>query len=214
LADEIPPARFLLFSGFDLWRHGGFLHGGVLYAPEGLDREGPVVKLLVGGGQYQYLSGATTVTGRQWLVSAMPGWRFKRGTLEFTVYGGLDLQHHRFSPYDPGNSLAGTHAGARGGFDLWWEPRPAMMVAASASASTIGTSYWARGAVGWRAFDRVWLGPEIVALGDDNYRQFRLGVHVTGLRTAAFEWAAGLGYARDNDNRSGPYVRVGLIARR
>jgi hypothetical protein len=206
--------RFLLFSGFDLWRHGGFLHGGVLYAPRGLAQEGPVIKLLVGGGQYQYLSGTTTVTGRQWLLSALPGWRFKRDKFELTVYGGLDLQNHRFSPNDTGNALAGTHAGLRAGFDLWWEPRPAMMVAASASASTIGTSYWARGAVGWWTFDRVWLGPEVVALGDDNYRQFRIGVHLTGLRTATFEWAAAAGFARDNDNRSGPYVRVGLIARR
>ncbi len=181
----------------------------------GLAQEGPVLKLLVGGGQYQYLSGTSDrYRAAGGCSRPCPGWRFKRDKFELTVYGGLDLQDHRFSPNDTGNALAGTHAGLRAGFDLWWEPRPAMMVAASASASTIGTSYWARGAIGWWTFDRVWLGPEVVALGDDNYRQFRFGVHVTGLRTGGFEWAAGLGYARDNDNRSGPYVRVGLIARR
>lgn len=214
VAEEAAFSRFLLFSGFDLWRHGGFIHGGMLYAPQGLEREGPVLKVLIGGGKYQYLSGTTTITGHQLLLSAMPGWRFKRDKLEVTVYGGLDVQDHRLSLFDPGNSLSGTHAGARGGFDLWWEPRPAMMVAASVSASTIGTSYWARGAVGWWTFDRAWLGPEIVMLGDDAYRQFRIGMHMTGLRTAGFEWAAGLGFARDNDTRSGAYVRVGLIARR
>lgn len=213
-AEDAPLARFLLFSGFDLWRHGGFLHGGLVYAPRGLDNEGPVLKVLIGGGQYQYLSGATTITGKQVLLSAMPGWRFKRETLEVTLYAGFDLQNHQLSPFDPGNSLSGTRAGARAGFDLWWEPRPAMMIAASVSASTIGTSYWARGAAGWWTFDRVWLGPEIVALGDDAYRQFRFGLHMTGLKTASFEWAAGAGYARDNDNRAGAYVRLGLITRR
>src|SRR3569833_2470599 len=38
-------ARFLLFSTTDLWRQGGFTYGGMLFAPSGLDREGPVVKL-------------------------------------------------------------------------------------------------------------------------------------------------------------------------
>ena len=48
-------ARFLLFSTTDLWRHGGFAHGGVLWAPSGLDRDGPVLKLVFGGGVYHYL---------------------------------------------------------------------------------------------------------------------------------------------------------------
>ena len=33
-------ARFLLFSGVDLWRDGQFLHRGLLWSPHGLDREG------------------------------------------------------------------------------------------------------------------------------------------------------------------------------
>ena len=61
-------ARFLLFSTTDLWRHGGFTHAGVLWAPSGLDRDGPVLKLMFGGGIYHYLSGAlgnADVLGRQ-----------------------------------------------------------------------------------------------------------------------------------------------------
>jgi hypothetical protein len=30
-------AQFLLFSGADLWRDGRFMHGGLLWAPGGLD---------------------------------------------------------------------------------------------------------------------------------------------------------------------------------
>ena len=33
-------AQFLLFSGADLWRDGRFMHGGLLWSPGGLDREG------------------------------------------------------------------------------------------------------------------------------------------------------------------------------
>ena len=37
---EASSQRYLLFSGLDLWRNGGFLHGGMLWSPAGLGQEG------------------------------------------------------------------------------------------------------------------------------------------------------------------------------
>ena len=51
-------ARWLLFSNTDIWRQGVFSHGGVLWAPSGLDQQGLVLKLMFGGGVYRYTSGA------------------------------------------------------------------------------------------------------------------------------------------------------------
>src|SRR5688572_14943138 len=82
-------ARFLLFSGTDLWRQGGFAHGGVLWSPGGLDREGFVLKVTAGGGAYRYISGAlgnAEVTGRQFSGSVLPGWRFTRDQLTVTAF--------------------------------------------------------------------------------------------------------------------------------
>jgi hypothetical protein len=208
------PARFLLHGGFDLWRNGGFGHGGLLWSPGGLREEGFTLKLLLGAGTYRYSAGGTEITGRQYAASVMPGWRFKDGTAELTVFAGLDLQQHQTSPDDPGNGLRGFHAGARGGFDLWIEPIPAaLMVTTSLSASTIGRNIWWRGAAGVRAFD-LWMGPESVWCGDDTYRQLRFGAHVTGLRTDMFEWSAGVGWVTDSDKRSGMYGRLGVMVRR
>jgi hypothetical protein len=41
-ADAGGPAdsSYLLFSGTDVWRYGGFLYGGLLWAPAGLDNNG------------------------------------------------------------------------------------------------------------------------------------------------------------------------------
>jgi hypothetical protein len=39
-AAEDDAARFLLFSGSDIWRNGDFAHGGLLVAPGGLDHDG------------------------------------------------------------------------------------------------------------------------------------------------------------------------------
>jgi hypothetical protein len=211
-------ARFLLFSTSDLWRHGGFTHAGVLWAPSGLDREGPVLKLMFGGGVYHYISGAlgnAEVRGRQLGGAVLPGWRFVRNGLFVTVFAGLDFQNHRLSPDDPTAGLRGSYVGLRTGFELWYEPTASTMVAADASISTVGPSYSARIAAGWRIFDRFYLGPELGAFAaDDNYRQVRAGIHVTGLRTAQFEWSAGLGWAGDSDRRSSAYGKLGLITRR
>src|SRR5262249_30394765 len=109
-ADGAHVDRYLLFGGFDLWRNGGFLHGGLLWSPGGLAQEGFTLKLLIGGGQYRYLSGNTEITGHQTIGSAMPGWRFKTDQLEVVAFAGADVQSHRLSPDDLGNKLRGLNA--------------------------------------------------------------------------------------------------------
>jgi hypothetical protein len=206
--------HFLFFSGADIWRNGGFTHGGFLWTDRGLDSDGPVFKLLLNGGFYRFRSGATEITGRQLMGAAMPGWRWRREGLEVTVFGGIDLQDHRFTPDDPGNRVRGTRAGARGGLDVWYEPFTDAMLTASASLSTVGKSYWTRAAAGWRLFGAIWLGPELHASGDDSYRQLRAGAHVTSLRFSDYEFSAGAGWVTDSDQRSGVYGRLGVLVRK
>ncbi len=43
-------ARYLLFSGADLWRDGQFLHGGLVWSPDGAQREGFTLKAMISGG--------------------------------------------------------------------------------------------------------------------------------------------------------------------
>jgi hypothetical protein len=209
---------FLYFSGTDLWRHGSFSYGGVLWSPDGIDRGGFTFKALIGAGSYQYRSGAlgdVQVTGSQVTGFALPGWRFVSGKTFVTVFAGLDLQYHRTTPYDPGSDLNGSHAGLRGAIELWHEPDALTMMAADATVSSIGPSYAARAAFGWRVADAFYLGPEVAGFaGGDTYKQFRVGLHVTGVRWAWVEWSAAAGWATDTDHRDGFYARIGLHARR
>ncbi len=217
LEDAAEEPVFLYFSGIDLWREGGFLHGGVLWSPGGLEQEGFTLKLIFGSGAYRYQSSAlgnAGVIGRQFSGAVMPGWRFKRPGLEVTVFAGLDAQDHWLLPDDPSNGLRGSHAGLRSGFDLWYEPTRATMLAADASISTIGTSYTVHGAYGWRLFDRAYVGPEALALASGDYRQYRFGLHMTALKTEKFEISAAVGSARDSSRRSGAYGRLSLVTRR
>ena len=211
-------AHFLLFSNTDLWRHGGFAYGGVLWSPHGVDHEGLVVKLIFGGGIYRYVSGAlgnAEVIGRQLSAAILPGWRFRRGGLIVTLFAGPEFQSHQLSPDDVSAGLRGRYFGARGAFELWYEPTAMTMIAADASISTIGVSYSARLAGGIRLLELFYGGPEVQAFAlDTNYRQYRAGFHVTGLRTGDFEWSAGLGWALDSDNRNSAYGKLGLLTRR
>jgi hypothetical protein len=215
-ADAPEQPTLLLFSGTDLWRHGGSVHGGLLWSPAGLDHEGFTFKLLSAAGVYRFHSGslATDITARQFTAFALPGWRFIHENMQVTAFAGLDVQDHRLSPDDVSARLRGRLIGARSGFDFWYEPSPTSMFAADASASTIGRSYSARLAYGWRFLESLYLGPEIHALGSDNYRQFRVGFHATGLRTGPVEWAASTGWAGDSDHRGSLYARLGILTRR
>lgn len=208
---------FLYFSGIDLWRHGGFSYGGILWSPGGLDRGGLTFKALIGAGSYQYRSGALNdaqVTGRQVTGFLLPGWRFVNGKTFLTVFAGLDMQHHTTAPFDPGSDLNGDHAGIRGAIEFWHEPDAATMFAADATVSSIGPSYAARVAYGWRVADAFYVGPEVAGFASgDSYHQFRAGLHLTGFRFAWVEWSAGLGWSIDSDDRDGFYGRLGLHVR-
>src|SRR5262249_31438679 len=71
-------SSYLWFSTTDLWRQGGFSHGGLLWAPNGFDRDGVVLKLMLGGGVYRYTSGAlgnVNVRGEELAGALLPGWR-------------------------------------------------------------------------------------------------------------------------------------------
>lgn len=210
-------ATLLLFSGGDIWRHGGFLHGGLLYSPGGLANDGFTFRAVISGGRYRYLSGGLGniwVAGQETVFQFTPGWRWRSGTTEIKVFAGVDLQRHDLTPDDPGSRLRGTQAGGRVAFEFWTEPVPAMMVAVDGSLSSVATSYSLRAATGWRVFDRFYIGPEAQGFASGDYRQVRAGLHITGLRFGPLEWSAGAGFARDSDRQTGAYARLGLFSRR
>jgi hypothetical protein len=211
-------ARALLFSGRDLWRNGAFAYGGLLAAPGGFEEDGFMLKLLLGGGVYRYFSGSLggeKVIGTEWTAQALPGFRIKRGQAEFKFFFGPEWQRHKLSPGDPDNRLAGTSFGLRMTGELWYEPTRDGLVVGDVSLSSIATSHAARIAYGWRVAedlftDGVYIGPEAQYFGSDGYRQRRVGLHITSMKTDATEWSAALGFARDSDRHSSPYVRLGL----
>lgn len=206
--------RRLLFSGGDLWRQGGFLHAGFVWSPDGLAAEGLALKAMAGAGRYRYRSGDAEVVGTLFAASAQAGWRFKRESVEATLYAGVDAQAHRLAPDDPGARLRGAHVGARFSAEIWLEPTPQSMLQGWATWSSVDGGYAARAAAGWRLLNQLYCGPEAQAFGDGAYRQVRIGVHLTAWRAGGLEWSAGAGFLADQAGDRGGYLRIGLLARR
>jgi hypothetical protein len=215
--DDDDEAHFILFSGRDIWRNGAFTHGGVIYAPNGFDKDSLLLKVLTSGGVYRYFSGATgeRIYGAENTVQFLPGFRVKRGDFEAKVFMGLDYETHWLWPSDPTNSLRGRSFGLRVAFDFWYEPAPTTMVAMDFSLATTSASPYLRIAAGKRVLDeQFYFGPEFSYYSNsDGYRHFRIGAHFTAMKTGEKEWTASGGWARDTDRQSSPYVRLTMMQR-
>ena len=176
--------------------------------PAASTSEGFALKVMFGGGNYRYISGAlgnTEVSGRLLAATILPGWRFVRGKFIATIYAGLDFQNHRLTPDDPSAGCAAAMSDCASTPSSGTSRRRPRWSRPTASISTIDTSYNARFAFGWKVFDRYYLGPEVQGFAaGDNYRQFRVGAHVTGLKYRWFEWSgsAGLGDRQRQPRRS------------
>lgn len=207
-----PGPTFLLFGGADLWRYGDFLYGGTLWSPGGIDASGFTFKLLVNGGAYSYSSSSlhTAINGTTLSGAALPGWRFVQGALTVSLFAGAAVQDYRLSPYDPGARLRGLYVGAQFATDVWYQPAANVMAAVNGAISSIGPTGYLRGALGYRVFDAMFVGPESEALWCGNFQELQLGAHLTGLKLAGTEWSAAGGWARDSDKRNGPYLRLGF----
>jgi hypothetical protein len=206
---------FLLFTGTDIWRYGGSLYGGFLWSPKGLDTDGFTFKMLLDGGAYSYVSGGLqqTVDGTKLSAAALPGWRFTRSGLNVTVFAGPVVQDYRLTPADPGSRLHGFYVGGETAVDIWYQPNAMTMAAFNAAITSIGPTGYVRGAVGIRALNAAFVGPEIEQIWCADFDELELGGHLTGLRIDSTEWSIAGGWALTSDQRSGPYVRLGVNAR-
>ncbi|MFA6264686.1 MAG: cellulose biosynthesis protein BcsS [Pseudolabrys sp.] len=221
LSAEEDYSQVMQFSGRDLWRNGIFAFSGLLFAPGGFDQDGFMLKLMTNGGAYQYWTGpdAERIIGAEWQTQILPGFRIQRGAADMKFFLGPEWQKHWLWPDDTGNKLRGQNFGVRFAAELWWETTADTLIAGDVSLSTLATSQSARLAFGRRVTgdlfndNSFYVGPELQYFGSDGYAQGRIGLHITSMKTDNIEWSAAIGFARDSDGHSSPYVRLGLAQR-
>ena len=157
-------------------------------------------------GAYQYDSDLVgRVNGRLIGGGFLMGyeWVFRRATV--AAYVGADAINTAISPDDPRNAAKGASVGLKIATDFFVTPTDDTMLAGVFSYSTNFNSYYSRLKFGVALADRVYVGPEIGALGDNFFQQWRLGGHVTGLRLGLLQFGAALGFLNDRVRGGGLY---------
>ncbi|KAF2989682.1 cellulose biosynthesis protein BcsS [Methylocystis sp. MJC1] len=150
------------------------------------------------GGVHGNLIGGAFLMGYEWVS--------KQATV--AVYAGGEIVNNSISPNDPNNQAKGTSAGLKLATDFYVTPTDATMIAGVFSYSTNFNSYYGRLKFGMALADRVYIGPEFGALGDNFFQQWRLGGHVTGIRLGMLQFGAALGFLNDRVRGGGLYGTV------
>jgi hypothetical protein len=90
--------------------------------------------------------------------------------------------------------------------EIWHEPRPRMMVQATGIFSSGRSSLWSRAAAGFALRDGLFLGPEATAYLERDYREARIGMHLTGLSIGRFQLRLNAGISGIAGQKGGYYV--------
>jgi len=163
------------------------------------------------GGVYRYNSTATLtspahgIEGRLADGAAMVGYEWVTKTTTVAGYVGAEIVNNHITPDDPNNTVKGTRGGLRIGVDAYVTPSDQTMLSGVAYYSTNNSAYYARGKFGMAIGDRVYIGPEVAILGDNFFRQMRIGGHVSGVRFGALQLGVATGFMSDRVRGSGAY---------
>lgn len=140
---------------------------------------------------------------------ALLGYEWRIGDSFLALYAGSDVEtEQRMESFGP--SFIGTRYGARVQADLWIVPTPGMIVQANGYLSTVNGRLWARVAPGWQMPAGFYVGPELEAYRERDYRKLRLGLHLTGLRFLGLEWRLSGGLQSTSNRPSEYYGTLGL----
>jgi hypothetical protein len=174
----------------------------------GLEQTG--LRVRVGGmvGSYVYNSttpGVGKVRGDQTGGALLVGHEWVVDRTKFSVYGGLDVLNTTLDRYDPRNRTAGASFGFKGVLEFYSTPTRATMAAGALTLSSVNAAYYMRLKAGVAIHEQVYIGPEVLAMGDTFYTQGRVGVHLSGVKLGPVQLGLSGGYAHDRVRGGGAY---------
>ena len=172
-------------------------------------KSGMRVRLSVLGGSYVYTPATPILLGNihGTIINGafLVGYEWVTTRATVAVYGGAEAVNTSISPNDPNNTVKGGRAGVKLATDFYVTPTDDMMIAGVASYSSNFNAYYGRLKFGFAIGDRLYIGPEVAALGDNFFQQWRVGGHVSGLRFGAMQFGAAVGFVNDRVRGAGVY---------
>lgn len=189
-----------------------FANANVTAAPAGsLQQSG--VRVRVDGliGSYRAETpGSARKLGEQAEVAAMAGYAIVWQEAVLAGFVGLNVRRNEVSQVDTTLPAARTEVGLKTALDLYARPTAGTMVHATGTYSTAFNAYYGRLRFGFASFAGGYVGPELAALGDDYYRQWRVGGHLSGMQFGALQLGVSAGYAHDHVRKGGLYSTLDL----
>lgn len=212
--------RFETFSGTDVTTGSVFGYfGGVWALGRDVRDAGFRLKALGGWGQYDYKTtlpgfpGEKTVNGIVGLLQVLGGYQWQRGEWTIKTYAGFSYEEHKLNVFDPGNSVEGPKTGGIGQVELWRNLGPSGFLSVDSSYSTAFDGYFLQGRLGKRPVQRLSLGIEGAALGNEEHNSGRGGAFLrVHLRGSDITVSGGVSSDYDGGDIGG-YAGLGFFSR-
>jgi outer membrane immunogenic protein len=201
LGTEEKAGRVLAFSVFDVAKYSYSGAAGTLVAPfKDLDTSGLRYYILGEGGVYKYPAQGTQISGNFEGGDVLAGYAFEGDFYSINLLAGLNALNHSLSEIDVENKVQGTAFGVKAHGDAWINPSPKTLIYGEAEYSTAFRTFTTNAKFGYDFTDgkEVFVGPEVGALGDERYHQWRVGAHVTQLKFGKLQVDVSGGYAHDS----------------
>lgn len=189
-----------------------FANATVTAAPAG-DLLGSGVRVRVDGliGSYRAETpGAARAVGQQTDLAAMAGYALVGPDSVLTGFVGLNVRRDEVAQSGASGTVARSGAGLKTALDYYARPTAFTMFHATGSYATTFNAYYGRVRFGVAALAGGYVGPEFTALGDDYYRQWRVGGHLSGMQIGAVQLGLSAGYVHDHVRKGGLYTSLDL----
>jgi opacity protein-like surface antigen len=204
-------AHVTAFGGVDVSRLSLDAWGGALIAPwQDIDTSGARVWIFAGGGGYKYYGSGTAFHGIYESGDILAGYGFESDNYSINLLGGLNAINDMVTPYDPDNPVQGTEGGFKVRADAYTTPTPQTMTYSEAEYSTAFQTYYLNQKIGYDVTNGqdIYFGPQATLFGDQHFRQWRIGAHLSNLQIDKVEIDLSAGYADDSVVGRGAYSTV------
>lgn len=212
--EETSPLSTVIFGSFETGRSKNLISVGLkrAFGAGGLDASGFRLGLKWGESLEDTQPGALPGQIVKTEAHVTLGYEWRIGDTFVALSAGPDLEAV-YTQYT-GTVEFSQRIGLRLHGDLWTRPSEATLLQANAYLSSLDQRAWLRLSPGWKLWDEIYLGPELEAYRQKNYRKLRLGVHLTGLRLFGLTWRLSAGAQKTSDRKSEAYATLGVYWRR
>ena len=177
-----------------------------------IDQSGFRVGLEGVAGTYSTQSSAAAgeaTLGREEAGAVVAGWAWSGEAFTAKALAGLEVREDSLNGSDAA-AAPGTRAGARVEGEIYANPTRSTMVFVQGSYSTVRRAYYTHVKWGFEVAQNVFVGPEALYLGDEFYRQWRVGAHVSGVQLGALQAGISAGLVEDQSRGAGAYGALDL----